>query len=50
MIEEWADESLYFYEMTMRLTWGNLEAALDEFAATMPGVPKDNLASLSSRV
>ena len=46
-IEEWADESLYFYEMTMRLTWEhNLEAALDEFAATMPGVPKDNLREL----
>ena len=40
-IEEWADESLYFYEMTMRLAWEhNLDAALDEFAASMPGVPK----------
>ncbi len=46
-IEEWADESLYFYEMTMRLTWeNNLDAALDEFAATMPGVPKDQLREL----
>ena len=43
-VEEWADESLYFYEMTMRLTWEhNLDAALDEFAATMPGVPKEAL-------
>ncbi len=43
-IEEWADESLYFYEMTMRLTWeNNLDAALDEFAKTMPGVPKPQL-------
>ncbi len=43
-IEEWADESLYFYEMTMRLTWeNNLDAALDEFAKTVPGVPKPQL-------
>ena len=40
VIEDWADESLYFYEITMRLAWAhNLEAALDEFAAGMPGVP-----------
>ncbi|MDE0192212.1 MAG: glutathione S-transferase family protein [Gammaproteobacteria bacterium] len=46
-IEEWADESLYFYEMTMRLTWEhNLDAALDEFARTLPGVPKPRLKSL----
>ncbi len=46
-IEEWADESLYFYEMTMRLSWEhNLEEALDEFAATMPGVPQDQLKEL----
>ena len=46
-IEEWADESLYFYEMTMRLTWdNNLNAALEEFAATMPGVPKEQLREL----
>ena len=46
-IEEWSDESLYFYEMTMRLTWDhNLEAALDEFAKSMPGVPKENLREL----
>ena len=43
-IEEWADESLYFYEMTMRLTWEhNLDAALDEFARSLPGVPKARL-------
>lgn len=23
MLEDWADESLYFYEMTMRLSWAN---------------------------
>lgn len=46
-IEEWADESLYFYEMTMRLTWEhNLDAALDEFGRTLPGVPKPRLKSL----
>ena len=46
-IEEWADESLYFYEMTMRLTWEhNLDAALDEFARTLPDVPKPRLKSL----
>ena len=43
-IEEWADESLYFYEMTMRLSWEhNLEAGLDEFAAGMPNIPKDQI-------
>ena len=46
-IEEWADESLYFYEMTMRLAWEhNLDAALEEFAAGMPGVPKETLRPL----
>lgn len=44
VIEEWADESLYFYEMTVRLAWAhNLEAALDEFAATMPPMPREEL-------
>lgn len=44
VIEDWADESLYFYEMTVRLAWDhNLDAALDEFAATWPGVPRDAL-------
>ena len=47
VIEEWADESLYFYEMTMRLTWEhNLDAALDEFAQSLPGVPKPQLKAL----
>jgi len=34
-----------FYEMTMRLAWPhNLEGpALDEFAATMPGIPREQL-------
>lgn len=43
-IEDWADESLYFYEMTMRLAWEhNLEAALDEFAVGMPGMSREQL-------
>ena len=43
-LEDWADESLYFYEMTVRLSWAhNLDAALDEFSASMPGVPRDAL-------
>ncbi len=47
VIEDWADESLYFYEMTMRLSWEhNLDAALDEFSETMPGVPKQQLREL----
>ena len=46
-IEEWADESLYFYEMTMRLSWeNNLDAALDEFSRSMPGVAKPQLQEL----
>ena len=46
-IEEWADESLYFYEMTMRLAWEhNLELALDEFAETLPAVPKEQIKEL----
>lgn len=44
VIEDWADESLYFYEMTARLAWEhNLEPALDGFAAGMPGVPREML-------
>ena len=43
-IEEWADESLYFYEMTIRLAWPhNLDGALEEFAASMSHVPRDQL-------
>lgn len=40
VFEDWADESLYFYEMTMRLAWEhNVDKVLPEFAAGMPGVP-----------
>ncbi len=43
-IEDWADESLYFYEVTMRLTWEhNIDAVLEEFAATTPGVSPEQL-------
>ena len=43
-IEEWADESLYFYEMTMRLSWEhNLDDNIEEFAKTGPGVPIEAL-------
>jgi len=35
--EDWADESLYFYEITMRLSWeGNLRVGLDKMMETMP--------------
>ena len=44
VLEDWADESLYFYEMTMRLAWAhNLDPSLDEFSAGMPGVPREHL-------
>jgi glutathione S-transferase len=40
VFEDWADESLYFYEMTMRLAWEhNVDRVLPEFSAGMPGVP-----------
>jgi glutathione S-transferase len=40
VLEDWADESLYFYEMTMRIAWEhNLKKKLvHEFVATMPGM------------
>jgi glutathione S-transferase len=35
--EDWADESLYFYEVTMRLSWeSNLRVILDKMMETMP--------------
>ena len=44
VIEDWADESLYFYEITMRLAWEhNLEGALDEFSLTMPGLARNEV-------
>ena len=39
-IEEWADESLYFYEMLMRLQWThNLDASLPQIKETLPPLP-----------
>jgi glutathione S-transferase len=40
VIEDWADESLYFYEMTMRLAWEHncAKKVIHEFCATMPGL------------
>ena len=40
VIEDWADESLYFYEMTMRLAWEHncSKRVVHEFVATMPGM------------
>lgn len=46
-IEDWADESLYFYEILLRLSWEhNLDGLIDKFAATMPGVPKDQVKTM----
>lgn len=37
IVEDWADESLYFYEVTMRLSWeSNLRVILDKIMETMP--------------
>lgn len=39
VIEDWADESLYFYEMTMRIAWSHNNArVIEEFVETMPGL------------
>ena len=47
IIEDWADESIYFYEIVMRLTWPhNLDSALEEFAHSMPHIPRDKLKGL----
>jgi glutathione S-transferase len=42
VLEDWADESLYFYEMTARLAWPhNLDATLDQFTAGFPNMSRD---------
>ncbi|AEG49801.1 Glutathione S-transferase domain protein [Sphingobium chlorophenolicum L-1] len=47
ILEDWADESLFFYEVTMRLSWDqNVDQALPEFLATMPGVPAEQVRAL----
>ncbi len=39
VIEDWADESLYFYEMTMRMAWEhNAKIVVEEFVKTLPGM------------
>lgn len=52
IVEDWADESLYFYELIMRLGWEhNAVRALPAFAATMPGLSnEDILARLAAGV
>ncbi|UZW53676.1 glutathione S-transferase family protein [Sphingobium sp. JS3065] len=47
IFEDWADESLFFYEVTMRLSWEqNVDHALPEFLATMPGMPTEQVRAL----
>ena len=37
VLEDWADESLYFYEITMRISWeNNLRRNIRGFMATLP--------------
>jgi|KBSSwiStaDraftv2_1062776.scaffolds.fasta_scaffold06638_2 glutathione S-transferase len=44
VIEDWADESLYFYEVLIRLAWPqNVDAAVELFAASAPDAPRDLL-------
>lgn len=40
MLEDWADESLYWYELTMRLTWEENARALFAPLLSESGVPK----------
>lgn len=47
VIEDWADESLYFYEITMRVAWEhNAPKVAAEFAATMPGMTAEQVLPL----
>ncbi len=40
IIEDWADESLYFYEMTMRISWvHNAKDTLKKVKSTLPKLP-----------
>ncbi|MGS0897532.1 glutathione S-transferase family protein [Burkholderia stagnalis] len=44
IIEDWADESLYFYEMTVRLSWThNLDEVLDKFARSFPHLSRNDV-------
>lgn len=40
LLEDWADESLYWYELTMRLTWEENARALFGPVLTQSGVPR----------
>jgi len=41
IIEDWADESLYFYEMTMRVSWvHNVKNMLPKIKSTLPPLPE----------
>ena len=45
--EDWADESLYFYEITAKLCWEhNLDSALGAFAVSLPDIPRAQLKSM----
>ena len=44
MLEDWADESLYFYEMLARIVWPENNAKfLRTAAATLPGLKPDDV-------
>ena len=50
VIEDWADESLYFYEITMRVAWEhNASRVAEEFAATMPGMTAETVLPLVTK-
>ena len=50
VIEDWADESLYFYEITMRVAWEhNAGKVAAEFAATMPGATAETILPLVTK-
>jgi len=50
ILEDWADESLYFYEVTMRLAWEhNAPKSAKEFAASIPGMTADTMLPLLTK-
>ncbi len=50
VIEDWADERLYFYEITMRVAWEhNASKVAEEFAATMPGATAEAILPLVTK-
>ena len=45
IVEDWADESLYFYEITMRASWeSNARRSIKKFMETMPAGVTEELA------